>query len=1046
MPALPPDRLPHPQRDAATAREALVARLGPLPDREALRARARGWIETLRAAPPAPWAVETLLREFPLSRPEGQALMRLAEALLRVPDAATALALTADQLGHADFAAPAGHAAPALARLGAQALQLAQALLPDGEPAGAPLWRRLGGAGVVAAALRGVQLLGRQFVLGRTLDEALVEAARLRRSQPPGAPPLRFSFDMLGEGARGEADAQHHAQAYQAAARRLAEGTTRGPGGAAGRDSLSVKLSALHPRFEALQGTRVVGELVDRLRPLLDTVATAGLGLTIDAEESERLEGQLGVLEGLIDHAARRHPGWDGLGLAVQAYQTRVLATVDTLAELACRAPVPGGLALNVRLVKGAYWDAEIGRAQALGLAEFPVWARKADTDLAYLAAARALIGHAPRLRPQFATHNALSLAAVAALAADAGLAPAELELQRLHGMGEALHRLRQAEPDAPPLRVYAPVGGHRELLAYLVRRLLENGANAAFVHQLGDPAVPLDVLLRLPDDIAPAEDPQPPPVRGPALLQDLGPTPRRNARGLDLAVAAEFAPLLARFEQAHAPQADGRPTLPPAPADTPWAAADTALATLHAAQPAWDAVPVARRAAVLDALADALEADPAPWCALLVAEARKTWPDALAEWRETIDFARHYAVSARQLFAPRALPVPSGEQNTLRLHGRGVWLCISPWNFPLAIFAGQLLAALVAGNTVAAKPAEATPRIAQALVDTLHRVLRAQGLPTAVVHLLPGPGPRLGAALAADARVAGVAFTGSTATAKALQRTLAARPGPIVPLIAETGGVNAMIVDSTALPEQVIDAVLHSSFRSAGQRCSALRLLCLQAETAEPLLAQLEDAMRSLRLGAPEDPATDVGPVIDARAAARLAEQAARLDALGPCRLRLPRPAGSPPELVAPGLWALRRVADLQEEIFGPLLAVTRWGPGTEAPDLDALLDQIQALGWGLTLGLQSRIDGRAAHLAQRLRIGNVYVNRPMTGAVVGMQPFGGEGLSGTGPKAGGPYTLLRYASERVLTVNRAAAGGDLGLLAGGWARHTAGHAPPDP
>ncbi len=1028
MPTPLPDRLPHPQGDTQAAREALRARLGPLPDREALRARARGWIDALRAAPPAPWAVETLLREFPLSRPEGQ-------ALLRVPDAATALALTADQLGGADFATAPGPDAPAAARLAAQALQLAQALLPAGEPAGAPLWQRLGGAGVVAAALRGVQLLGRQFVLGRTLDEALAEAARLRRRHPAGAAPLRFSFDMLGEGARGEADARRHAQAYQAAARRLAEGADpgRGPGGAARRDSLSVKLSALHPRFEALQGSRVVGELVGRLRPLLDTLARAGLGLTIDAEESERLEGQLAVLEALADHAARHHPGWDGLGLAVQAYQTRVLATVDEVARLARLAPAPGGLRLALRLVKGAYWDAEIGRAQALGLADFPVWSRKADTDLAYLAAARALLGHAPRLQPQFATHNALSLAAVAALAAEAGLAPAELELQRLHGMGEALHRLRQAEADAPPLRVYAPVGGHRELLAYLVRRLLENGANAAFVHQLGDPAVAVDTLLRLPDEIPPADEPQPPPRRGPELLLGPGPTPRRNARGLDLAVAAELAPLLARFQQAHARQADGRPTLPPAPPDTPWPAADTTLAALQAAQPAWDALPVARRADVLDALADALEADPAPWCALLVAEAGKTWPDALAEWRETIDFARHDAASARQLFLPQALPGPSGERNTLSLHGRGVWLCISPWNFPLAILAGQLLAALVAGNTVAAKPAEATPRLARALVDTLHGVLRAQGLPTAVVALLPGPGATLGAALAADARVAGVAFTGSTATAKALQRGLAARPGPIVPLIAETGGVNAMVVDSSALPEQVIDAVLHSSFRSAGQRCSALRLLCLQAEIAEDLLARLEDAMRSLRLGPPEDPATDVGPVIDARAAARLAAQAARLDTLGRCRLRLPRSAGSPAEWVAPGLWELPRVADLQEEIFGPLLAVTRWGPGTQAPTLDALLDQIQALGWGLTLGVQSRLDGRAAHIAQRMRVGNVYVNRPMTGAVVGVQPFGGEGLSGTGPKAGGPHSLLRYASERVLTVNRAAAGGDLGLLAGG-------------
>lgn len=1035
----PQTRLPAPLRDEPAVIAARLAALAGALDWSAVQAEARPWVRAVREQPALFWALESLLREYPISSAEGLALMRLAEALLRVPDAETSIALTADQLGRADFEADAEGEGPhrMLASLSASAIALSKRFLPEGErPPG--LLKRLGAQTVVAATVRAIQLLGRQFVLGQGIAEALREAEAQRRQQPG----LRFSFDMLGEGARSDHDARRYLAAYRDAIAAIAS-QARGDGpeataptiaGPEGRDGISIKLSALFPRYEEAQRVRVFAELLPRMLELVDAAAAADLNLTVDAEESDRLELSLDLIEAAAAHVARRHPRWRGFGLAIQAYQTRAEDCVHAVAAIARR----HGLVFMVRLVKGAYWDGEIKRAQELGLPGYPVFTHKHHTDISYLACAKALLDHAVVIYPQFATHNAATIAAIRQMAKARN---ARFELQRLHGMGEGIYREVSRSipsdeltttPPAPPaqagglsdssLRIYAPVGQHRDLLAYLVRRLLENGANSSFVHQLADPQVGLDELLASPLVAADTPgQPLPPALYGPD---------RRNALGLDLSVAEQRAPLLA------AVAATVVPTLREAMAD----AVDADMRRLQGGFRDWNATPLAARAAALERAADALQAELPRWCGLLVKEGRKTLGDCVAEVREAIDFCRYYAVQAREQLSPRDLPGPTGESNELHLHGRGVFVCISPWNFPLAIFAGQVAAALVAGNAVAAKPAEQTPAVAQAFVALLH----ASGVPRDALALLHGPGETIGAALVAHPLTAGVCFTGSTQVAKAIQRSLAVKDGPlgpsgpiapIVPLIAETGGLNAMVVDSSALPEQVVDAVVQSAFRSAGQRCSALRLLCVHAEVAEGVLEMLAGAMQELAVGDPADYATDVGPVIDGEAEAGIARHLERLEreARRIARRAPPEPApANGGHFVAPVAYEIARVADLKSEVFGPVLHVVRWGPGTAAPDVDALVDQINALGYGLTLGIQTRIDSRAARIAERARIGNVYVNRNMIGAVVGVQPFGGEGLSGTGPKAGGPLYLYRFCAERTVTINTAAAGGNATLLAG--------------
>ncbi len=1001
-----PARLAYPYRDEIEVARTLAAGLAAHLDWGAVVATATPWVEAVRRHPPPFWAMESLLREYPITGAEGLALMRLAEALLRVPDVETAVALTADQLGRADFdgaaqdaaAPPGAHARRGphhrLAQLSASAIAMSKKFLPDAdEPPG--LLGRLGARTVVAATVRAIQLLGRQFVLGRHIDEAMDEAAAQRRSQPA----LRYSFDMLGEGARTEAQAQRYLGAYRQAIDRIA--AARPAGSPEAGDGISVKLSALFPRFEEAQRERVFAELLPRVALLLDAAAAADLNLTIDAEESDRLELSLDVFEAAADHVARRHPRWSGLGLAVQAYQTRALDALDAVTRIG-RAR---GLRFMVRLVKGAYWDGEVKRAQELGLHGYPVFTHKHHTDTSYLACAEFMLEQSGVLYPQFATHNAATIAAILQMARAHGTAA--FEFQRLHGMGEGVYR-EAMKGHALGLRVYAPVGEHRDLLAYLVRRLLENGANSSFVHLLSDDSVaPADLLA------SPTRAEAQPALPLPVAMYG---AERANSRGIDLACAAERAPLEAALAGVRVEPI------------TQASAADVALAMqrLAAGFPTWNARPVAERAAVLRRAADALEAQAPAFCAWLVAEAGKTLGDSVAEVREAVDFCRYYAAQAQACMAPLVLPGPTGESNTLHLRGRGVFVCISPWNFPLAIFVGQVAAALVSGNAVAAKPAEQTPHVAARMVELLHRT----GVPQEALALLHGPGETVGAALVAHPHTGGVCFTGSTAVARAIHRALATKDGAIVPLIAETGGINAMVVDSTALPEQVVDAVVQSAFRSAGQRCSALRLLCVHAAIADTVIEMIAGALAELRVDDPALLCTDVGPLIDDEAFAAVARHVERLEReavkVGQAVL-----ASAHPRLLAPVAFEIARVADLKQEIFGPVLHVVRYDG-----DVEQVIDDINALGYGLTLGLQTRIDSRALRLAVHARVGNVYVNRNMIGAVVGVQPFGGEGLSGTGPKAGGPYYLYRFCSEQTVTINTAAAGGNAELLAGPVAR----------
>ena len=982
--ALPPEaaRLPDPYREEIGVVTMLAAALATRLDWPAVIAHAGPWVQQVRANPAPFWAMESLLREYPISSAEGLALMRLAEALLRVPDAPTAIALTADQLGRADFDTASDGPHKMLASLSASAISLSKKFLPGADNEGG-LLMRLGSQTVVAATVRAIQLLGRQFVLGRHIKEAMSEAADARKQQPM----TRFSYDMLGEGARTEDDAARYQAAYVGAIKAIAAGTKKASPEAA--DGISIKLSALFSRYEVLQRERVFAELLPRVWALIELAAAANINLTIDAEEVDRLELSLDVLDTLAARNASTYPTWRGFGLAVQAYQTRALDVVHEVAAIANK----HGLRFMVRLVKGAYWDGEIKRAQELGLSAYPVFTHKQHTDVSYLACAQALIGHAEVIYPQFATHNAGTIAAIVQMARAAG---AKFEMQRLHGMGEGVYR--EVMKDATiPCRVYAPVGEHKDLLAYLVRRLLENGANSSFVHQLADVNVQVPELLGSPVDEVAAQGALP----MPAVLYGT----RLNSIGTDLTVLAQRLPLQQALN-----------TVPVGAVPEAGAAdVDAAMQRLHAGFPAWNATPVQERAAALRRAADALDARLAEFCALLVKEAFKTQADCVAEVREAVDFLRYYADQAE---------LDSESQ------GRGVFVCISPWNFPLAIFAGQVAAALVVGNTVAAKPAEQTPFVALRMVELLH----AAGVPVDAVQLLHGPGDTVGAGLVAHAHTAGVCFTGSTQVAQIINKTLSAknvspladaarhpspegseqtRGGPalahggIVPLIAETGGINAMVVDSTALPEQVIDAVVQSAFRSAGQRCSALRLLCVQDEIADGVIAMLAGALQQLWVGRPEELATDVGPVIDDEAFEGISRHVERLKreatliAESPIHDSLPRQ-------IRPVAFELARIDQLGAEIFGPVLHVVRW-----RGDVDAVVTQINALGYGLTLGIQTRIDSRAQRLARLARVGNVYVNRNIIGAVVGVQPFGGEGLSGTGPKAGGPHYLKRFRAE---------------------------------
>ncbi|MFN3520805.1 MAG: bifunctional proline dehydrogenase/L-glutamate gamma-semialdehyde dehydrogenase PutA [Phenylobacterium sp.] len=995
---------------------------------EAVRQEAEALVRAARRSARRQGVVESFLQEFSLSTREGLALMCLAEALLRTPDEETRDRLIAEKIASADWAAHLGRSDSLLVNASTWSLMLTGRLIDPDEEARADLpgfvrrlAGRLGEPVIRQAVAAAVRIMGEQFVLGRTIDQAI------RRARAEG---FVCSFDMLGEGARTAADADRYEAAYARAIETVA-GQAGGAGPEAGH-GVSVKLSALCPRYDARQEARVWDDLYPRLVRLAQIAAAGDVNLTLDAEEADRLVLSLKLLDRLA-----REPdlgAWRGLGLAVQAYQKRAPQVIEALADLARSS----GRRLMVRLVKGAYWDTEIKRAQVAGLPDYPVYTTKAATDVSYLACARALLKAAPALYPQFATHNAHTLAAVRQMARQAGVEP---EFQRLHGMGEALYAGAADRYGPMKLRVYAPVGGHEELLPYLVRRLLENGANTSFVHALLDEKTPVAAVVGDPIATVQAAGGGPHPrIPLPADLYGPG---RRNSRGADLSIAAERQALAAAVRAIGDEELTAAPIIGGSevrrgegaartcPHDRglaigrAWTAGpeeiDSAFAAARAAQGAWDAAGGHARAQVLRAMADALEADRDRLVALCAREAGKTLADGIAEVREAADFCRYYAMLAeRQFEKPEPLKGPVGETNSLSLHGRGVFACISPWNFPLAIFTGQLAAALAAGNAVVAKPAEQTPLIAAAAVRLYHQA----GLDPNLLHLLPGDGASVGAALVAHPACSGVAFTGGTDTAWAINRALAARPGPIIPFIAETGGLNAMFVDTTALREQVLDDVILSAFGSAGQRCSALRILFLPHETADEVIAGLKGAMDALVLGDPADPAVDVGPVIDEEARAALMGHAARLEAEAKVLHRLAPPASG--VFFAPLMAEIPSAAFLAREVFGPILHVVRYDPA----DLAAAAGPLAAAGYGLTLGVHSRIEGFAEEVRRLVPAGNAYVNRSIIGAVVGVQPFGGEGLSGTGPKAGGPNALLRFAVERAVSVNIAAQGGDPSLL----------------
>ncbi|QNQ07868.1 bifunctional proline dehydrogenase/L-glutamate gamma-semialdehyde dehydrogenase PutA [Sphingomonas alpina] len=1015
--------------ESCVAQRLIEAEIPPA-ELAATDALARRLVEGVRAKGQGN-AVDSLLHSFALSTDEGIALMCLAEALLRIPDAATRDRLIADKIGGKEWSANLGRSQSLFVNASTFGLMLTGSVVApsEGEDWAAVAKRavaRLGKPVIRRAIFEGMRILGHHFVFGRTIGEALKRGASGVETH---------SFDMLGEAARTQGDADFYFNAYKNAI--AAVGKARGGAGGKGGEvesvnGVSVKLSALHPRYEWAQVDRIKAEMLPRLRELVADAGAADICLAIDAEEADRLDLSMDLIETIVADDTLFANGWRGFGIVIQAYQKRAVPMVDWTIALARRYQRK----IMVRLVKGAYWDSEVKATQVGGFADYPVFTRKASTDVSYLACARRLLAADDAIYSGFATHNAATVAAVKAMA-DGRI----FEFQRLHGMGEELYDvLREGEGDTPTaVRIYAPVGGHKELLAYLVRRLLENGANASFVNRLADADQPVEAIIADPVAATAALDVR----RNPRipLPSELFAPERLNSAGIDLSDPLVRAPLMVRLTALEAKHPIAAPIIGgktlkgskvpvTAPFDrsitvghvveaTPEAVAQ-AVTLAHDAQPDWDAAGVDVRADALEAAANLYEKHTDELLSLCVREAGKTVPDAILELREAVDFLRYYAVEARRQFGPAdPLPGPTGESNTLTLHGRGVIAAISPWNFPLAIFTGQIAAALAAGNSVVAKPAGQTPLIAARAVELLHQA----GIPGDVLNLLPGDG-KVGAALVAHPGIGGVVFTGSTNTARSINLTLAQRTGPIVPLIAETGGQNAMIVDSSALSEQVTRDVVQSAFQSAGQRCSALRVLYLQDDIADGVLEMISGAMRALTIGDPRKLSTDVGPVIDAAARASLQKHSNELSGAVVCRLDLPVGQGN---FVAPAAFSIPAISALSQEHFGPLLHVVRFA----AENLDAVIDAINATGFGLTLGVHSRIDTTIERIVARARVGNIYVNRNQIGAVVGSQPFGGEGLSGTGPKAGGPHYLARFATERTLCVDTTAAGGNATLLA---------------
>ena len=988
MAAFPLFDAPYAEDDEAIAARLLAADRSSNADRTAIEKDARALIGAIREQSGGFGGVEELLREFSLSTKEGVALMVLAEALLRIPDAETADRLIEDKLAAGDFEHHQSKSDALLVNASVWALALSVKTIHPGEsPDGiiASLTKRIGLPAVRTAMRQAMRIMGQHFVFGENIEGALERAK--------DSPRYRYSFDMLGEGARTAKDAARYHEAYLQAIHAIGKSAKGMPH--EGRPGISVKLSALHPRYEAISRERVMQELPTVLLELALAAKSYDLHFTVDAEEADRLELSLDVIASVFTNAALT--GWDGFGIAVQAYQKRAGKVIGWFAALAKQ----HDRRATIRLVKGAYWDTEIKRAQERGLAGYPVFTRKAMTDLHYEFCARQLLALRPHIYPQFATHNALTVASVLAMADNS----AGFEFQRLHGMGEALYEKLLADNAELACRVYAPVGAHADLLAYLVRRLLENGANSSFASASANPEIAIEKLL-----LAPAED-----VSARGVKNTKIPLPcdlygaHRNSSGVEFGHRTSLNALLTEIANSS-----------PGKVAKSYASKD-AIEIAAASFPAWQRTSACERAAILERAADLLETRRGRFLYLLQSEGKKTLDDALGEVREAADFCRYYASEARRLFASDTpLPGPAGERNVLRLTGRGPFVAISPWNFPLAIFMGQVTAALAAGNTVVAKPAEQTPQIAAEAIALLYDA----GIPETALLLVQGDG-KAGAELVAHKDVAGVVFTGSTEVAQIINRTLAAKNGPIVPLIAETGGINVMVTDASALPEQVADDVIASAFRSAGQRCSALRLLLVQKEVADKFIGMIAGAARELKIGDPLNIATHVGPVIDKEAKDRLDRHIEKMKGIATLHFAGTAPAEG--NFVAPHIFEIRSAEELSEEVFGPVLHILSY----ERKNLINTLEALAHKDFRLTAGLHSRIDTMTELVASKLGAGNVYVNRNMIGAVVGVQPFGGGGLSGTGPKAGGPHYLPRFATEQTITINTAAAGGDATLIA---------------
>jgi RHH-type proline utilization regulon transcriptional repressor/proline dehydrogenase/delta 1-pyrroline-5-carboxylate dehydrogenase len=1002
-------------------------------DRKRVADLAKVLVAAVRANRQAQGGIDAFMQEYSLSSEEGVVLMCMAEALLRIPDAETADKLIADKIGGKDWEGHLGQSESLFVNASAWGLMLTGKIVELGKGTKFDttgylkrLITRSGEPVIRSAMKQAMRIMGKQFVLGRTIEEALGIA------KPLEAEGYRFSYDMLGEAAFTADDAKKYFASYKSALKKL--GAKAVGADVFSRPSISVKLSALHPRYDVKQQARVQKELLPQIIELAALAKSLNVGLTIDAEEVNRLDLSLDLFESLAGDA--RLKDWNGLGLAVQAYGKRAKPVLEWLANLA----KANQRVLPVRLVKGAYWDTEIKRAQEAGLEAYPLFTRKVSTDVSYLACAKFMLANRNLFYPQFATHNAHTIAAVKVMAGEQG----GYEFQRLHGMGQALYeQVVGSSKMNLPCRIYAPVGSHEDLLAYLVRRLLENGANTSFVN-------------RLADDDAPIADIIADPVMEVGALSQIPhpriPNPRNIFEGR---VSSAGLPLWEEGTRARMVDAIKRELSGPfeaialvdgkaqrsgiignitAPHDNranvglvheaDEKAVTQAMASASKHQHDWDLLGGEARAAILEKAASLYEEKSSRLMALLVQEAGKTLDNALSDLREAVDFLRYYAMQARaEFFGALRLPGPTGESNELTLHGRGVFACIAPWNFPLAIFTGQVAAALAAGNAVVAKPAEQTPLVAHEAVKLLHLA----GAPSSILHFLPGDGARIGKTLLSHPALSGVAFTGSNETASIINRALAARDGAFVSFIAETGGMNAMIVDSSALPEQAVRDVLASAFDSAGQRCSAARLVFVQDDVAPRVITMLKGAMAELHIGDPLDYATDIGPVIDSEARDKLTAHKAGMAKQAKTILDLAIPVECKHgTFISPAAYELDSIAGLKREVFGPVLHVVRFAGNRIAQVCDAL----NATGFGLTLGLHTRIESTVNEVRNRIRVGNMYVNRNQIGAVVGAQPFGGEGLSGTGPKAGGAYYMHRFATERVCSTDTTASGGNAALM----------------